>query len=640
MYVRGWFPKDDGGWLDDGDTAQVTFFKGNEALETTVTGAVVSDDPFNASCVKTIQCELTVPALSMNEIPVDLQDVQVEYNPTCLLAKAVGVGVLEVSSNNLVDAAGVKAVYILMNDDDDNGDGVPDFFEAPVTGEDDLAAVTIRAKGPRAEGADLYDIYFAVNTGDNHVALYKDAEKREALGAGTHFLTPGEAYTFYVEGLEHTQAGLASQAYIDIVYALKGTNRKHHSERYPLVVVEWDSSNTKVLGQDFTRSSVPYPYTFQNKVCYNAATLGYAVFRVSGKLLPAVPAEAAALLFPQGRLHIAHEQLDGPTMLWLTGVDEKAQWTLDSIPWAKTSYYNPNTGDVTIPAKLRTLPKKNSGFGPKTLAFSFDESPGNVTFSKEYKLFYLGAKGEHARVAVCNHPDQQGDPAAAANWPNWFYYWATTHSGGKPVCSYALSGNPFNIGCDFQFTVWDGDTRKGMSDPFGGYTNSNNQDMLAILYRAASPQNKLSYSNVSPTVTVDKSSPDLVEHAYYHELRHRRQIKEGAVKYNTVDTNDADEDHLHDIWEQEQPDNFNKDNRFSFPEYGAGGFGSRIPNPDNNNKLEVPDSEVDAELHGGLSRIENTTLPDPNATGNDHMANRANDWAVFWHGGNLEGSNW
>jgi len=71
FYVRGWFPKSDGTWLTDGETAQVTL-EGIGTFE----GVVVSDDPFNATCVKALKAEVEVPL----ETAVGLREVTVAYD--------------------------------------------------------------------------------------------------------------------------------------------------------------------------------------------------------------------------------------------------------------------------------------------------------------------------------------------------------------------------------------------------------------------------------------------------------------------------------------------------------------------------------------------------------------------------------
>ncbi len=88
-----------------------------------------------------------------------------------------------------------------VNRDDDNKNGIPDLFEEPVAGENDLVAVTVKIT-PASAAFQFMLSNVTVETPGSiaGVRFWKDPEKRESYSLGSGLEQGG--VTFYVEGLD------------------------------------------------------------------------------------------------------------------------------------------------------------------------------------------------------------------------------------------------------------------------------------------------------------------------------------------------------------------------------------------------------------------------------------------------------
>jgi len=155
----------------------------------------------------------------------------------------------------------------------------------------------------------------------------------------------------------------------------------------------------------------------------------------------------------------------GECLVLLTATTE-VYWSVEGMPGVNITFLG--GADPQSPSFLRDGAARYEGLPPGPTDFGLKQVTamrGNRMVSRHVYIFYS--------APATNHPLVEGDPPAASQWPNWYYYWRQTPAGSggshtyDPVMPYtgqtrwenawtAFIGAPCYITSPCNVWGWDG----------------------------------------------------------------------------------------------------------------------------------------------------------------------------------------
>jgi len=185
-------------------------------------------------------------------------------------------------------------------------------------------------------------------------------------------------------------------------------------------------------------------------------------------------------------------------------------WGITGITGSTVTYRNANpmqSGSI----RYTNLPTSNGEFGAKTVT----ATKGARSRQRGVKIFF--DKDAH------NHGDAATDPAAAANWPNWYYYWSQTSASSGSHSYDAGLGAGATGQARFENGAW-----RAFVGPFAGTGPAGD----------------------SPFIWNAAEGIDLFAHICRHENQHVADLTADWGNANRVAADDADGDWLKDTLER------------------------------------------------------------------------------------------